>query len=142
MFFERFISIILKKKLEKAIRDDEGVALNVNKKITHKLFDNWKRNPVENLRSIQSEDSERTQSEIKKPTLKRKMLIIEEGSDEVDMQTIALSRKNKGKKKMLEPKAVTQIEEEPQGSTISKGPQLCSEDDHGKGNTSFQRTLF
>lgn len=34
MFYDRFISIILKKKLQKEIRDNEGEALNVNKRIT------------------------------------------------------------------------------------------------------------
>lgn len=58
MFFGRFISIILKKKLQKEIKDNEGEALNTYKKITHKLFDNWKRNPVEIMRSRQSRESE------------------------------------------------------------------------------------
>ena len=55
MFYGRFISILLKKKMKKHIGEKEGDNLNVNWKITMKLFENWKRNPVEILRSKQSE---------------------------------------------------------------------------------------
>lgn len=68
MFHRRLISIILKKRLKERITDKEGEALNANKKITPKLFENWKRNPLENLRSKQSEGgSEKTISEVQKP---------------------------------------------------------------------------
>lgn len=68
MFFGRFIIIILKKKLKKETGDKEGEALNINKKITKKFFDNRKRNPVEVNKSKQSEGSERTITEIRKPS--------------------------------------------------------------------------
>lgn len=41
MFFGRFISILLKKLLKEEISENEGEALNVNKKITQRLFANW-----------------------------------------------------------------------------------------------------
>lgn len=40
MFYRRFISILLKKLMKKEIGDKEGEPINVNKKITKKLFDN------------------------------------------------------------------------------------------------------
>lgn len=47
MFYGRFINILMKKQLRQYIGEKDGEPLNVNKKITKKLFDNWKRNPVE-----------------------------------------------------------------------------------------------
>lgn len=115
IFFEKFISIILKKKLQKEIRDNEGEALNTNKKITQKLFDNWKRNLMEIMRSRQSGESEDSQNEVQKPSLKGKLAIIEEGSDEKDEAPIALSRKNKGKKRVerLGEMSLTSITDQP-----------------------------
>ena len=40
VFYGRFLSIILKRKLQDKIRDDEGEALNVHKVMSPKLFDN------------------------------------------------------------------------------------------------------
>lgn len=40
MFHGRLVSIVLKKRLKSKIGDVEGEVLNVNKKITPKLFDN------------------------------------------------------------------------------------------------------
>lgn len=50
------------------IEDKEGKALNINKKVTKKLFDNWKRKSVKINKSKQSEGSERTITEVQKPT--------------------------------------------------------------------------
>lgn len=50
------------------IEDKEGEALNINKKVTKKLFDNSKRKSVKINKSKQSEGSERTITEVQKPT--------------------------------------------------------------------------
>lgn len=50
------------------IQDKEGEALNINKKVTKKLFDNSKRKSVKINKSKQSEGSERTITEVQKPT--------------------------------------------------------------------------
>lgn len=44
MFYGRFISIILKKRLKNRIEDEEEETLNCNKRITSRLFENWKKN--------------------------------------------------------------------------------------------------
>lgn len=72
MYYSRFISILLKKKMKQHIGDKEREPLNVNKKKTKKLFENWKKNQVEINKSKQSEESERTISEVHKPKLKEK----------------------------------------------------------------------
>lgn len=46
----------------------EGEALNINKKVTKKLFDNWKRNLVKINKSNKFEGSERIIIELQKPT--------------------------------------------------------------------------
>lgn len=71
--------------MKNKIANNEGEPLNVNKKITPKLFEYWKRNPLENIRLKQSEGgSEKTTSEVQKPTKakgKRKVeTIVEEAS--------------------------------------------------------------
>lgn len=82
MYYGRFISIVLKKLLKKEIGDKEGEPLNGNKKIKKKLFESWKRNLVEILKSKQLEGSERTVSDVQKPAkkekVKRKLTEVEE----------------------------------------------------------------
>lgn len=83
MFYRRFISIMLKKKMRKHIEEKDKEALNVNKKITKKLFKNWKRNPVELNQSKQSEESEKIITEVQKPTKKeKKRKLVEDEQEE------------------------------------------------------------
>lgn len=48
VFYGRFLSIILKKKLKSKIEDDEGDTLNVHKVMSPKLFEICQKNPMEN----------------------------------------------------------------------------------------------
>lgn len=54
MYCGRFVSIILKKRLKNKIGDEKGVVLNYNKRITPKLFEDWKKNPGMIKRTKQS----------------------------------------------------------------------------------------
>lgn len=76
MFFVRILSIMIKVKMGEQIGLKEGEVLNVNKKMTKRLFDNWARNPVELTKSKMSEGSEHTITKVQKPqkaTKKRKV---------------------------------------------------------------------
>lgn len=64
MYYERFINILLKNKMRKHIGEKERKPLNVNKKITNKLFENWKRNPIKINKSKQFEGNERIANEV------------------------------------------------------------------------------
>ena len=84
MYYGKFISIVLKKKRNQHIREKDGEPLNINKKITNKLFENWKRNHVEINKSKQSKNSEKTVTEVQKPfkVLKKRKFNEDEGDKE------------------------------------------------------------